>query len=152
MLRSCSSVTNSAARSYVAKINKYVDKTKPWDHAFTVQFNSHLSFSTDSRKHCVTGVAYFCLVTQLHILSSCFSCLEIVYSVVWKSFILECHRALCTLFQIQICLIHLTRENHLPLEASGRGHFFPIKHFNHYDCDCHQCLLVCVIFLLIALG
>lgn len=39
-------------------------------------------------------------------------------------------------------LIHLTTENHLPLETCGRGHFFHIRHFNHCDRDCLQCLLL----------
>lgn len=39
-------------------------------------------------------------------------------------------------------LIHLTTENHLPLETCGRGHFFHIRHFNHCDRDRLQCLLL----------
>lgn len=55
----------------------------------------------------------------------------------------ECHSALCSLSNSNLLdLIHLTTENRLPLEISGRGHFFHIRCFNHCDRDCLQCLLL----------
>ena len=64
-------------------------------------------------------------------------------SVVWKPFMFECHYTMHSFSNSNLLeLSYLTTENHLPLEISGRGHFFHIRHFNRCHQDFLQCFLL----------
>lgn len=98
-------------------------------------------------KHAV--VTCFFLVVQLHIMLFLFSCLggradSILPLQIQSHSCLNAavHYALFFKNSNLLELIHLTTDNHLPLEISGRGHFFHVRHFNHCNRTCLWYLLL----------